>query len=237
MIYREIYINDTLAVKESIRVFESSFPVILIELPSVFALIAPPTSKGVEALHHAKQRLDGKFYGTAIGSFDKFIKVAKADCMPDAFKQEKTDLHYLEGAFIRLVFSDVSISTPAISCGTHQGLLLPSGHLRDFFIRMEDFIMDRYDNTVFNGLPYHALLCTSANISGDPEGSIIELEKARAFARERNIALFLRMESSTQKGGSFPIFSFMHNYCKLVRNGPNASRIIQSLPSSIQITE
>jgi tRNA A37 threonylcarbamoyladenosine synthetase subunit TsaC/SUA5/YrdC len=234
---KEIYVDDALVVSEAISVFESLFPVILIELPSVYALIAPPTSKGVEALHQAKQRIGGKFYGTAIGSLDLFMQAAKTDSLPDAFKNEKRNLDYLEGAFIRLVFTDESISTPVIASGTHQALLLPSGSLRDFFTAMEAYGKDCTDNMIFPDLSYTALLCTSANISGHPEGSITEFDKARSFALDRNISLFIRMGESTPKGGSFPIFSFRNNQCKLARNGPGASRIIQSLPMSIQLID
>jgi tRNA A37 threonylcarbamoyladenosine synthetase subunit TsaC/SUA5/YrdC len=232
----ELYISNHDTISASLNVFESSYPVILIELPSVFALIAPPTSKGVAALHRAKQRQNGKFYGTAIGCFENFLQSANAAYLPDAFKSTNADLSYLEGSFIRLIVTDESISTPAIAGGTHQALLLPSGSLRDYLTQMEFFLNGCRDVSVFPGLSYYALLCTSANLSGDPEGSITDLQKARAFAVARNISLFLRMEEPTIKGGSFPVFSFRKNSCSLQRVGPGATKIIQSLPSSIQIT-
>jgi tRNA A37 threonylcarbamoyladenosine synthetase subunit TsaC/SUA5/YrdC len=232
--FKELNIDDAATITESIRVFESDLPVILIELPSVFALLAPPTKLGVEALNRVKERLSGKFYGTAIGSLDSFILSAQSSYLPEAFQYNHLELPYLVGSIIRFVFSEASVTTPTLANGTHQGLLL-SGRLRQYFSIMEDYAGLNRDDSVFPKLKYSALLCTSANISGDPEGSIIDLEKARLFAKERNIALFIRMSEPSIKGGSFPIFSFFKNQCQLVRNGPGADAIIDSIPKSIEM--
>lgn len=229
--------DDVHARKEALCILESPRPVVLVELSRVFALIAPPTIAGVTILNQVKNRLPGKYYGTVMGSVSKFIASAQQETLPDAFKKEPTELTFLEDSFIRLKVANRSISNPVISEGTHQALFLPGGHTRDFFVFLENHFLDKIGNIFSPNSKYSAVLCTSANLSGDTFGAITELETAREFAKNRNVELLIRSpDSNSQEKGSYPIFFFDGNHCSIERRGPGLSNIIQDFPSSIYLS-
>jgi hypothetical protein len=232
----QLDISQEDAQTELLRVMHSVNPVAIVQLPSVFALIAPSTFKGVEALNRAKSRLPGKHYGSAIGNVNHFIRMATRHLLPDFLAEEADAARLLEGAFIRLKISESGTESPAVTNGTHQGLLLSQGPERNLFIAIENAFIKDHSNPVFAGAHYHAPICTSANISGDALGSIVDLDRALQFGRERSIPLLIsNSQFVSQQSGSYPIFAFDHNKVRITRQGPNQERILCSLPSTITV--
>ena len=232
----QLDISQEETLSELLCVMHSVNPVAIVQLPSVFALIAPSTYKGVEALNRAKSRISGKHYGSAIGNVNHFIRIATPHLLPDFLADEADAARLLEGSFIRLKISESGVESPAVTNGTHQGLLLSEGPERNLFIAIENAFIKDHSNPVFAGAHYHAPICTSANISGDALGSIVDLDRALRFGRECCIPLLIsNSQVASSKPGSYPIFAFNHNNVRIMRHGPNQERILRSLPSTITL--
>jgi hypothetical protein len=162
--------------------------------------------------------------------------MATRHLLPDFLAEEADAARLLEGAFIRLKISESGTESPAVTNGTHQGLLLSQGPERNLFIAIENAFIKDHSNPVFAGAHYHAPICTSANISGDALGSIVDLDRALQFGRERSIPLLIsNSQFVSQQSGSYPIFAFDHNKVRITRQGPNQERILCSLPSTITV--
>lgn len=218
------------------RVMHSDYPVAVVQFPAVFALLAPSTPLGVEALNDSKQRLNGKHYGSAIGSLKDFAALADKAYLPSAFHSDIDSMRALEGAFIRLKVTQPDFGSAAVTRGTHQGLLLPEGPHRKLFCMIEQEFQMQSGNPLFDGARYFAPLCTSANISGDTAGSILDFERAMAFAEQRNLQLLITSSNTAaQESGSYPIFAFEQNTVRIMRHGPSQERILHALPSSITL--
>lgn len=84
---KEIDIHDSSVFEEAMQAFEEN-PVILIQFPEVFGLMALPNQIGVNGLNQTKNRLSGKYYGSVIGSAEKFFGMQE-----DYYE----DLPYLKG--------------------------------------------------------------------------------------------------------------------------------------------
>lgn len=219
-----------------LRVLRSDFPVAVLQLPAVFALIAPPTTAGVEALNRAKNRLSGKYYGSAIGDLSPFAAMALQYHLPDYFTNDIQNMKVMEGAFIRMKVTDEVNDTACVTNGTHQGLLLPDGRERMLFRAIEEEFALNAPNPLFGGAYYSAPICTSANVSGDPLGSILDADRALHFASERNIPLVISNASlNSPESGSYPIFAFEGNTARVMRQGPAHERIVRSLPTTITV--
>lgn len=204
---------------------------ILVQLPTVFALLAAPTARGAQQLDDCKTRLEGKNYGTAIGSLHKFLAQAQQGSLPAAFNTA-AHFHCMEGAFIRLQFRDKDFSSAAIRNGTHQGLLL-SGPSRKLFMEIERSFGHYPPDDTWNGHNYCAPLCTSCNISGHPEGSIISLDKALIFARQKHIPFIITQTASEEKG-SYPVFGFSREGVSIHRQGPGTDRFMERIPGELR---
>jgi tRNA A37 threonylcarbamoyladenosine synthetase subunit TsaC/SUA5/YrdC len=204
---------------------------ILVQLPTVFALLAAPTARGAQQLDDCKMRLKDKHYGTAIGSLHKFLAQAQPGSLPEKFN---TAAHFrcMEGAFIRLRFRDEGFSSAVIRNGTHQGLLL-SGPSRKLFMEIESSFEHYPPDDIWNGHNYRAPLCTSCNLSGHPEGSIVSQDKALAFARQRNIP-FIITQTAAEEKGSYPIFGFSCEGVNLHRQGPGIERFMEKIPAHLR---
>jgi len=73
-------------------------------------------------------------------------------------------------------------------------------------------------------------LCTSANMSGDTDGPIIEQAKALSFAKERHIPLFIHTDLMGSEKGSYPIIEELaEGQLRLARNGPQGEEILHKL--------
>jgi len=205
---------------------------ILVQLPTVFGLLAAPTSKGAQQLDSVKARQGDKNYGTIIGSLDKFLAQAHHDYLPNAFTSPN---HFtsLDGAFIRLQFRDQHFQSKAIKNGTHQGLLL-TGSYSNLFTKIEASFAGYSPDKLWNYANYGAPLGTSCNISGDPDGSIVTFGKALHFAKARGIKLILTTTDLANQKGSYPILGFEKHQVTIHRKGPSLDSFKANIPAYLR---
>jgi len=232
---REIHISEPSAIPAVIEVLRSSNPRVMLQMPTVQTLIAPSTQAGVQALNSTKNRLPSKNYGSAIGSVSQFHALGDPEHLPSEFKNAES-LSLLEGAFIRLKVADPQDNSTAIRGGTHQGLLLPRGPHRTLLSELEEALRSLAEPGLFAGKTYSAPLCTSANLSGDPLGSITDESRAQEFFHSQEIPLWIRCDTATGEAGSYPILAFDGNYCSIERDGPGRREIQARLPASIRFS-
>jgi len=206
---------------------------IVVQLPTVFVLLAAPTSEGAVQLDRTKARLAGKNYGTAIGSLERFLAQARPDELPQEFRGDSGPFEAMTGTFIRLRFRAPDFSSSVMRAGTHQGVLLDGPH-RELFRRIEASFLDRPADPLWGGENYAAPLCTSANESGHPDGSIVAEAKALAFARERGLGLVLTGPAAEGELGSYPIFGFERNAVRVHREGPGLARFKARIPERLR---
>lgn len=204
---------------------------VMLQLPSVYSLAAAPTSKGVGQLNLLKDRLEGKNYGTVMGKAERFLAQAQSGSMPRYFS-EFDRLEELEGAFVRTAFASEDFNSAVIRNGTHQSLILDGIH-RELFVQAEEKLADMMDLDLWGGCEVTSLICTSANLSGDPLGSITDQKRAEEFARERGIGLFVTCEQDLNSTGSYPIFEFDGDQVAVRRDGPGLERLMNRIPASI----
>ena len=205
---------------------------IIVQLPTVFALVAAPTSKGADQLDSLKARLANKNYGTIIGSLDRFIAQARQEYLPDAFTSAR---HYaqLNGAFIRLPFRNKSFQSKTIKDGTHQGLLL-SGTYSGLFTKIERSFANYIPDKLWDYTNYGAPICSSCNVSGDPDGSITTFDKALSFATARGINLMLTATKPAAQTGSYPILGFEKHKVTIHRHGPSLDSFKLKIPAHLR---
>jgi hypothetical protein len=226
---KEISIHDSTMPDVLRDVYHSDNPVFLVRYPSVFALMAPPTLRGALALSSGKNRLPGKFYGSAIGSAESFFSMAYDSKVSDKFLQHSSLLESLESCFIRIKTHEPWVESAAVHAGTHQGLLLPEGPLRNLFRTLEDWGKSLDDRSLFPDKNYTAPLCTSANISGDPSGSIVDELRARDFAVSMKIPLMIHAEENQGEKGSYPVLAFNEATVRVERVGPGLPTILDKI--------
>jgi hypothetical protein len=211
-----------------------SFPVVMIQFPEVFGLMAMPNREGVAGLNRIKSRLPNKLYGSVIGDLDKFMAMHTESGRTDYFNDE-ADIHKLSGSIIRIRVDESQRSSPVCLNGTHQSLLLQEGTFRELFRSLEQAFESYANPELFLGHAFSAPICTSANISGHPEGSITEIESARNFGRNMGIPLLIRSSESdsVQKKGSYPVLSLEKNSIIIERNGPGLEKMMAGFPSGL----
>lgn len=201
---------------------------IIVQLPTVFVLLAAPTSKGAAQLNETKTRLPGKNYGTAIGSLSEFVAQAMPASLPEAFSSPD-DFVKMTGTFIRVQFRDKNFHSATLSNGTHQGVLL-DGIYAELFKAIEHSFASFAPDKIWDYRNYSAPLCTSCNVSGDPEGSITALDKALHFAKEKRIPFFIKGPASSHELGSYPIFGYEKHQVSIHRAGPHLNAFKEKIP-------
>lgn len=205
---------------------------VVVQLPTVFVLLAAPSSAGAAQLDRSKTRLAGKNYGTAIGSLERFLAQADPSQMPLGFRSA-ADFEPMTGSFIRLRFRSPDFHSPVMRGGTHQGLLLDGVH-RQLFRRIEDLFEGGAPDAIWGGRNYAAPLCTSCNVSGDPEGSITRLDRALAFAQDRGVPLVLTCRERAAELGSYPILGYERERVAVHRDGPRLDDFKQRIPGALR---
>ena len=226
---REIHINDPDAVSAVIDTLRHD--VVMVQMPTVFVLLAPPNSDGVERLNRTKLRQPHKNYGTALGDLRSFYAMASPSTLPPELDSVEA-LKVLSGAFIRITVAPESFNSAMVRNGTAQGLLLDGPH-RELFMAVEASFADVVEPGMLSGHRFAAPLCTSANISGHPDGSIVAWERAYAFGVERKIPLVVRCEPEPGLVGSYPIFWLQHDWVRIERNGPRMEELMAALPARL----
>jgi tRNA A37 threonylcarbamoyladenosine synthetase subunit TsaC/SUA5/YrdC len=225
----EIHISDPDTVNAVIDTLRHD--VVMIQMPTVFVLLAPPNCEGVERLDRTKIRLANKNYGTALGDLESFYAMALPSTLPPELDSVER-LKVLSGAFIRITVAPSNFNSAMVRNGTAQGLLLEGPH-RALFKAVEASFTDLVEPSLVGGHKFAAPLCTSANISGHPEGSIVSWERAYAFGVERNIPLVVRCEPEPDMVGSYPIFWLQHDQVRIERNGPRMEELKAALPARL----
>jgi tRNA A37 threonylcarbamoyladenosine synthetase subunit TsaC/SUA5/YrdC len=226
---RELHISDPGtqgAVIDTLR-----HDVVMLQMPTVFVLLAPPNRDGVQRLDRAKVRLPNKNYGTALGDLESFYAMALPGTLPPELDSVEK-LRVLSGAFIRITVAPESFNSAMVRGGTAQGLLLEGPH-RELFKALEASFADVVEPGMVGGHRFAAPLCTSANISGHPAGSIISWEQAYAFGLERNIPLVVRCEPEPGLVGSYPIFWLQRDRVRIERDGPRMGELKAALPARL----
>jgi len=221
---KTLQLADPTALSAAAAVLVGPQPVLMLELPTVFALVAPPTAAGAAALDAAKRRMPGKTYGSLIGSLDRFRQLARTASLPPWLRAPGA-LQVFEGGFMRVQVGESGARTPTVSEGTHQGLLLEDGPHRAFVCLLEARLRELAEPEMFCGGRCAAPLATSANWSGDPDGSITEWGPARAFAQAVGLPLVIRCEPVGSSSGSYPIFQLGPHGVSLERPGPRDAQI------------
>jgi tRNA A37 threonylcarbamoyladenosine synthetase subunit TsaC/SUA5/YrdC len=202
---------------------------VLVDLGSVFAVVSLPTTQGVSQMNSIKRRLPNKYYGSIVGDVKKFIQHSKGS---DELKN-KLITAALKGefnnTFIRLPWPEESFSTEIVNLGTHQGLIL-SEPFKSFALELEGEITKR-EGKHGSSSKFNWLLGSSANLSGDPNGSITSLQDALSFGEQRGIKLLIRFEidSGNYEKGSFPIIECTEKSYTVRREGPGINRIRENM--------
>lgn len=227
---REISIHDSGAIPAALDALHSN-SIVMVQMPAVFVLLAPATQKGIEALNGTKQRMPNKNYGSAIGDIRRFHALAEAGALPSELRRAE-DLNLMTGAFIRFGIGPSRFNSSAVRGGTHQGVLVEGPH-RELFSAVEQSFARQAEPSLFCGHAYSAPLCTSANLSGDPLGSITDWERAHDFARARGLSLIIRCEPAEGENGSYPIFYFQGDRVSIERHGPGEEAIMNRLPERL----
>jgi len=224
---RELYYNRESHLTEVFNALSKN--AVLVDLGSVFAVVSMPTTKGVNHMNAIKKRLPNKYYGSIVGDVKKFIQHSKGS---DELKNKlitATLKGELNNTFIRLPWAKESFSTEIVNLGTHQGLILAEP-FKSFALDMEGEITQREERHSANST-FNWLLGSSANISGDPNGSITTMDKALSFGEQRGIELLIRFEidSNHFEKGSFPIIECAEKSYRVWREGPGINRIRKNI--------
>jgi len=227
---KRIDIHDPAAFDQAVDAIHAD--AIVVQLPSVFVLLAAPTTQGAAQLDRSKTRLAGKNYGTAIGSLPAFLAQADASQLPAEFSTA-ADFERMTGTFIRLRFRSRDFQSATLRDGSHQGVLLDGVH-RALFKRIEASFADAPPDAIWGGFNYAAPLCTSCNVSGDPDGSIVDLDRALDFARQRGVGLVVTGADSTEQRGSYPIFGYERQRVALHREGPGLDHFKRQIPAQLR---
>lgn len=218
MIIHQYNINEDLGfVYEAL--FDGGF---LIDLGCVFALIALPNQNGLEFIDKTKKRLPGKAYGSVVGDSIDFVRKSELDLSSKQLLFEAIKTGIISNFFLRLPWKGGD--NGLVLNGTHQGLVL-SGEYHDFFSELNTIISASNQCNLISGLS--SVICSSANYSGHPDGSITDLNDALIFADENNIDLLIKFKQSPKMKikGSFPIFSINNRLFRIERGGPGVETV------------
>jgi hypothetical protein len=193
---------------------------IVIQVPGgVFEVLATPNRAGVEQINRIKQsRGAGTYYTTCIGTSKRYLDLFPPHTIPENLSTEE-GLNSLEGSILRANMASPDFNSQVIRQGTHQSLLF-GGICRQFFQTAED-VFDRsglYDTELFGGRKVVFPIGSSANVSGDPKGSITDYSQAIDFCQERGVKLLVTC-SDPAPAGPMRIFEFESGM--VVQNGPS----------------
>lgn len=193
---------------------------VIVHLGSVYGVVALPNRRGVFYLNLVKKRKSGKCYGSLVSDSRQFVRDSILDAETKLKLIECMDKGLLDNSFIRIPWEDNG-NKELILNGTHQGLKTIEP-IRTFCRVIEDKLIKREESLMIRGL-----ICSSANISGDPRGSITDRKEAIQFGLDRGIKLFVEFDFQKENTelGSFPIFSFNNMTFTSERKGPGSDNI------------
>ena len=201
---------------------------VVVQLPTVFAVVAPPTRDGVVGLDRAKQRLPNKTYGSLVGERSSFWDLAQL-----GLHVATEELTKIEDVFFRVSIGAEDLETAVVRRGTHQGIQLSGA--AGALMRALDGAMAP-EPSLFGGKMYTSPLGSSWNISGDADGSIVERDRAIHVARAQGIALFVTGPSSADKG-SYPIVELDEGAACVRREGPGLKTALDAIEEALTSNE
>ena len=228
-IMREVHVDDPGAAEAVLDVL--AHDAVMVQMPAVFVLIAPATTQGAGWLNRTKTRLAGKNYGTALGDLETFYRMALPGSLPPEL-DGVDEMRILTGAFIRISVASPDTETVMVRGGTHQGVLVDGAH-RALFRAVEAGLADTAEPALIGGHRFTAPLCTSANVSGDPDGSIVTWDRAYEFGVATKVPLVVRCEPDPAAVGSYPIFWLRHDRISIEREGPGMDELRAALPARL----
>ena len=209
-----IHINDPVVNDLILDEFSKEFVGVILQFNQVYALIAPSNEYGVQSLNTIKQRLANKFYSSIFGSFNNILNIPGIQ-LPDIYHDVLAVTDFFNGSFLRFDLTDKLFESPTVKNGTHQIYIS-----NDNISKLVDTLythLPKSPNPLFNEIGFNPIICTSANLSGDTRGAIVTEEEAIAFAKERNINLFIKNDTSFSPRGSYPIFQIKEEELHIAR--------------------
>lgn len=198
---------------------------VIMHLNNVYAVVAIANTHGIVSLDKIKSRRPNKCYGTLVSNPELFLNESDLDNDSVYSLISIIKKGGLKSCFLRLQMSCLKDSELTVN-GTHQGLIVEEP-IRGFCARLEAVCFDK------KGF-IERLICSSANISGDPKGSITNREEAIKFGKERGAKAFIEFDftNADVESGSFPIFSFQNMSFSIERKGPGYIEIESLLSQS-----
>lgn len=227
---REIEIQESGCAEAVIAALRQN--VVMIQLPSVFALLAAPNADGVRWLNAAKSRLPNKTYSSCIGEVQRFYDMVMPGSLPPELDSVDA-LRSLTGAILRVTVAPEEFNSVTVRAGTHQALLLDGPH-GELFNAIEAGLRDAVEPELFAGRTVSAPLGSSANISGHPDGSITTWERAWAFGKERGVPLVVRCEFADDRQASPTILALLRDRVTVERAGPHPEQLLSRLPPRLR---
>ena len=228
---KEINLTDHNFLESVIGVFSSDNPVMILEFTGTYGLVAPNSLKGASALDLTKNRLEGKYYGSILGNCEAFSKI-----LPNHVKNNKEDIiNIFQGAFIRFEVPCKSPESKAVKDSKHQ-VLIENPDFRKQIELVELMLMKQHSESDFFLENYQGLLCTSANISGDANGAITDLEQALEFGKAQGVALFVHSGLLIKNLGSYPSFYIGKEEITIERKGYRDAEIFAEAMKKIYAT-
>lgn len=216
-------------------VFESSFPIAILEFSSVFGLISPNSIVGAESIDFVKKRLPNKVYGSLFTndrSLNGLIENNYIKLMNDLAKENKK-------LFVRFpIQSPIKIDKIVSKDQSHQ-TLLEHPKITSTFEQIIIQYKTRNTQSDFFEENYQSPIISSLNISGAKTGAITNDSEALDFGVKHGIPLFIKTGLLTPPYGSYPIYSvnFETPSFSRHRTGPNSKEIEELLSSKLAHSE
>jgi hypothetical protein len=225
---KEINLRDQNFVACVNEVFSSDNPIIILEFTGTYGLVAPNTISGTRCLDKTKSRLDGKYYGSILGNCEALRKILPHHLEPNL----EEIIKIFKGAFIRFDVQSKSANCKVIKDKRHQ-VLIENPDFRKQIEKIELLLMEKHPSSDFFIENYQGLLCTSANISGDANGAITNLEQAIEFGKSRGVELIVHSGLLIKNHGSYPSFYLGEEEITIERKGYREAEILAEAKSSI----
>jgi len=220
---------------EILAVFESSFPIAILEFSSVYGLISPNSIIGAESIDFVKKRLSNKVYGSLFTndpSLNELIENNYIKLINDLTKENIK-------LFVRFpIQSQIKIDKIVSKDQSHQ-TLLEHPKITSAFEQILIQYKTRNNKSDFFEKNYQSPIISSLNISGAQTGAITNDSEALDFGVKQGIPLFIKTGLLTPPYGSYPIYSvnFETHSFSCHRNGPNSQDIEQLLSSRLAHSE
>ena len=140
-------------------------------------------------------------------------------------EDQKTVLSKIDDVFFRVTVGPSELTTPVVQSGTHQGVQL-TGAAGALMTLLSTVVEPEPD--LFGGAQYTNPLGSSWNLSGDPAGSIVSMDRATQLAEAQGIELVVAGPSAEARG-SYPIIELVEADVLVHREGPGLTEVLDVL--------